>query len=155
MKRLIRLIRLAGIVWALTLTQASQATYMRGNDREPLYSTSSVFAKPNPFEIANDRPATVSAPARNLSLAKIVTPVLSSLSLQQNRDRGTEYVRHYGYTPESLVQNITPKSPTGSVVTRKPLPAGSPASVADGGATTSLLGMALLGTALMKRKFAA
>ena len=61
------------------------------------------------------------------------------------------------YLPESLMAKYNPKEPV--VTTKKPTtptkgPA-TPAQIPDGGATASLFSMALVGTALMRRKLAA
>ncbi len=86
-----------------------------------------------------------------------LSPVLTSLQRQGNGSTAI-VLRRIVYEP-APVNNRNPGLPAGLIVFNpKPTdPATAPrtsASVPDGGATLSLLGIGLLGTALMKRKFA-
>jgi hypothetical protein len=86
-----------------------------------------------------------------------LAPVLASLTPTSGNLPSTSASRHQPYDPAPVNNNPDPGTPPGLQVFN-PTPAspgaGSPASVPDGGATSALLGIGFLGTAVMKKKFA-
>ncbi|HEX4350479.1 MAG TPA: VPDSG-CTERM sorting domain-containing protein, partial [Verrucomicrobiae bacterium] len=65
---------------------------------------------------------------------------------------------HRPYDPAPVNNNPDPSGTPPGLQVFNPTPAspgtGSPASVPDGGTTSGLLGIGLVGTAMMKKKFA-
>jgi hypothetical protein len=149
-----RLIWLAGVALALASTENTQALsepYKVNLHAEgPLGTSSATLNKNIKAAIAS----TFTAHDLNASQVK---PMLSSLSLQGHIS-STSLASNDRYMPASLVTKFnphTPKEPSQPTTSAGgKTPAGT-ATVADGGATAGLFGIALLGTGLMKRKLAA
>lgn len=102
-------------------------------------------------------------PASNNHAPVPVNPLLSSTapvltSLTGTHSTGVSSTGSSGYSPVPLNTSYRPTAPlprkptSGGGTTGSGGTSGHPASVADGGATMSLFGMALLGTVVMKRK---
>jgi hypothetical protein len=169
-----RLVWLAGIVWALAPTETILAIPVNEvkisvTGGETLRSMEIAKAKaslpkaPLLAPTSTAQKATASAVQKVTAAAaqkvELTSPLLSSLvPLQEDRILSTIHMRRDGYTPESLDSNYDPKAATG--LHRRTPPTGGkgtgdPATVPDGGATAGLFGIALMGTALMKRKLTA
>ena len=90
------------------------------------------------------------------ALLSSISPVLNTLVPNSGNPSSTSLSRHRGYAP-APANNPDPGTPAG-LQPFNPTPAGpgtgSPASVPDGGTTSALLGIGLVGTAMMKKKFA-
>jgi hypothetical protein len=147
-----RFVWFAGLAGALTFAPALHAIPVKSTAAsQPLYS----IALDNPKSAApspgRSAPVTVTSQGRN---ASPITPMLSSLVLGQNSGRSAAITSKFGYTPQPLNLHYVPKTTTKPTPTKSgappPVP-GDPVRVPDGGDTASLLGIALLGTVLVKR----
>jgi len=137
-----KLIKFAGVACVVTLAQTIQAVPV---DNNHLHITSSVVTPPTP-----------TAPVAMVSRARgpsTIIPLLSSIVYQNGTSTGVVSGRNY--TPAQIIGHPHPGGPTRrpfspDPTTNNPV---TPVTVADGGTTAGLLGLALFGTALMKRKF--
>jgi len=159
-----RIILIASITGAVGLAQVSQAITVQ--PRVQVASTikfkipTYTIATPNsnPFKEPTSAPSTPTpAPkAFGLSTMKSQSKFLGSIvyNHEGNLNVGTISYRRVGYTPAPVIKDPNPVNSTGSSGSPTNPHPGGVATIPDTSATAGLLGMALFGTALMRRKIA-
>ena len=140
--------------FVIAKTTPTVSTVKPAATTKPAVTTAATTTKPT-TAVATPKPA----PKPVTPLLSSVTPVLASLVDATGHSLGMTSVGVNGYTPTSLNTTYRPPTPHPAPAPPKkpttPTSGGGthPASVADGGTTFGLFGIALLGTAMMKRKF--